>query len=57
LGEDLRAQRRPRCFPDYPVPYLHSREGRDEFAHDEDEERRVTWNQMTEAVLMQMQYV
>ncbi len=31
--------------------------GRDEFADHEDEEKQVTWNRMTEAVLMQMQYV
>jgi len=31
--------------------------GRQEFAYDEDEEKRVTWSRMAEAVLMQMQYV
>ena len=29
--------------------------GRDEFADGEDEDRRVTWNRMAEAVLMQVQ--
>ncbi len=31
--------------------------GGQEFSGHEDEEKQVTWNQMTEAVLMQMQHV